>query len=323
MPIVSLTPDTAALTLTAVGEYPVTVARLWQAWTDARQIERFWGPPQWPATFMEHDVRVGGGSRYYMTGPEGQTSHGFWTFKAVEPGRTFEAVDGFCNPEGSPIPEMPGTILRVSFEATEAGARFTAVSTFADLESMEKLIAMGAVEGYRSALSQMDALLADLRDWSKSFHAEHEVLSDTRIVVRRVVRGRLTQVWRAHTEAALLQKWMLGPPGWTMPVCQVTPEVGGTIRYEWENAADESRFGFMGVIQALEPPRRMLSTEQMIGADGPANTNEIVLTPQPGDRTLIEVFITYPSIELRDIVLGQGMVTGMEASYSRLDTLFD
>ena len=69
MPVQSIAPDLDTLTLTAIGEYPVPVARLWEAWADPRQLERFWGPPGWPATFTRHDLAVGGRSEYHMTGP--------------------------------------------------------------------------------------------------------------------------------------------------------------------------------------------------------------------------------------------------------------
>ena len=72
MPVLSATPDPDQLTLTLVAEFTAPPERVWQVWSDPRQLERWWGPPTWPATFTEHDVAVGGTSRYYMTGPEGE-----------------------------------------------------------------------------------------------------------------------------------------------------------------------------------------------------------------------------------------------------------
>ena len=68
-----------------IGEYPVPVERLWQAYADPRQLERFWGPESWPATFTRHDMAVGGRSEYRMTGPDGSSSQGWWRFLQVEP----------------------------------------------------------------------------------------------------------------------------------------------------------------------------------------------------------------------------------------------
>jgi uncharacterized protein YndB with AHSA1/START domain len=80
MPLVSVIPDAEALTMTVVGEYPVPVERLWAAWADPRKLERFWGPPTWPGTFTRHDMKVGGRSEYHMTGPNGESSKGYWIF---------------------------------------------------------------------------------------------------------------------------------------------------------------------------------------------------------------------------------------------------
>src|SRR5690606_24840254 len=100
------------------------------------------------------------------------------------------------------------------------------------------------------------------------FRAALEVVDDTHAVVTRIVRGTIDQVWRAHHEPELLQRWLLGPDGWRMPVCEVPREVGDPYRYEWESEADGTRFGFVGELLESEPPRRAVTTEQMIGMDG-------------------------------------------------------
>jgi uncharacterized protein YndB with AHSA1/START domain len=160
MPVMSVTSDAEALTLTVVGEYPVPVERLWEAWADPRQLEKFWGPEEWPATFTRHEMVAGGGSQYYMTGPDGATSHGWWRFVAVEPRRRIEIEDGFAHEDGRPNEEMPTMRMVVTFEPTSTGSRFTGVTTFPTLEAMEQLVEMGMVEGMRSALGQLDAVLA-------------------------------------------------------------------------------------------------------------------------------------------------------------------
>jgi uncharacterized protein YndB with AHSA1/START domain len=161
MPITSVTSDTAALSLTVIGDYRVPVERLWAAWIDPRQLEKFWGPESWPATFTRHDVAVGGRSQYYMTGPDGSTSHGWWRFLAVEPKSRIEVEDGFAHEDGRPNEKMPTMRMVFTFEPTSTGSRFTGVTAFPSLEAMERLLEMGMVEGMRSALGQMDAVLAD------------------------------------------------------------------------------------------------------------------------------------------------------------------
>jgi uncharacterized protein YndB with AHSA1/START domain len=161
MPITSVTSDTDALSLTVIGEYPVPVERLWEAYADPRQLERFWGPESWPATFTRHDMTVGGRSEYRMTGPDGTSSRGWWHFLAVDPGRGFEVEDGFSHDDGRPNADMPTMRMVFSFESTSTGSRLTSVTHFASLEAMEQLVQTGMVEGLRSALGQLDAVLAE------------------------------------------------------------------------------------------------------------------------------------------------------------------
>lgn len=319
MPVTAVTSDPATLTLTAIGEYPVPVERLWRAWADPRQLERFWGPPQWPATFTRHDMVTGGRSAYLMTGPNGETSRGWWRFVRVDAPRGFEVLDGFADADGEPVASMPETRMVLRFEPTADGSRFVAISTFASVEAMERLLAMGMVEGLSAALAQLDAVLADLRALSAAFPTALEIEDDTHVRITRDVRGSLALVWRAHHDAGLVRRWMLGPPGWTMPVCETATAVGDPYRYEWENEADGSRFGFTGELLESEPPRREVTSERMAGTDGPSTRNELLLSPLPGDRTRIVLRITYPSKELRDQILGTGMIDGMEASYARLE----
>lgn len=321
MPIQSINSDPKTLTVTAIGEYPVPVERLWEVYTDPRQLERFWGPPEWPATFTKHELKVGGEALYHMTGPEGERVDGYWRFEVVQKHKCIVVSDGFANEDGSPNEEMPSMRVELTFEAMEKGSRFVSVTTFPSMEAMEQLMAMGMLEGSRSAMGQIDAVLEDLRNLSAGMPAALEVIDDTHVVVRRTVRGRLDQVWRAFNEKELLQKWLLGPDGWEMPVCEVASEVGATYRYEWEKVGGGERFGFTGKLLEQEAPRRAVTTEAMIGMEESFTKNELILTPKPGGRTLISVSIEYPSKEVRDMVIGTGMVDGMETSYARLEVV--
>jgi uncharacterized protein YndB with AHSA1/START domain len=266
---------------------------------------------------MRHDLRAGGRSDYAMTGPNGESSRGYWLVEEAHAPERFVVHDGFADADGHPNDDLPTTRMEVTFEATAGGARFVAVSTFSSLDAIQAVLAMGVVEGFTSALAQMDDVLADLRE--ATAHATLERLDATHARVVRDVRGTIHQVWRAHHDAGLMRRWMLGPDGWTMPVCEVAVEVGQTYRYEWESEAGEGRFGFVGELVAHEPPRRAVTTEQMIGVEGPPVRNELVLVPLPGGRTRVTVTISYPSEELADMILATGMVDGMEASYARLE----
>lgn len=318
MPITSVTSDVEALTLTVVGDYPVPVARLWEAWSDPRQLERFWGPVEWPARFTRHDVAVGGRSLYHMTGPDGTEAHGWFRFLRVEPMRLIEVEDGFGRPDGTPDEAMPSMRMVFTFEETPTGSRYTCLTTFPSLEAMEQLVAMGMMEGMRSAMGQMDAVLADLATFAASLPTQAQVLDDTRVRISRVIRGTLEQVWRAHHEPALLQRWLLGPDGWTMPVCEVGAGVGASYRYGWASVDGSQGFGFEGEVLESTPPYRSVTTERMTGMEGPATRNELTLTAVP-EGTLLTLLITYAGAEVRDAILGTGMTDGMERSYQRLE----
>jgi uncharacterized protein YndB with AHSA1/START domain len=156
MPLTSVAKDAATLTLTVVGDYPVPQQRLWDAFADPRQLERFWGPPAFPATFTRHDFKVGGRAEYYLTLPEGKKWSGSWKFTAVNPISSFEAHDGDDNAEDENMPAG----MTFTFETTPTGSRMTIVTRFSSVEAMEQTIP-GMEEGLRAAMPQLDAVLAE------------------------------------------------------------------------------------------------------------------------------------------------------------------
>ena len=160
MTVVSSHSDDRALTLTFVAEFEANVERVWQVWQDPRQLERWWGPPHWPATFERHEFAVGGRSRYYMTGPDGERSHGVWTLTALEAPHRLEFLDSFADEHGEPLAGTEPTRVVVTIEAVGPRTRMTTVSTFASPEQLQQALEMGAEEGMRLALDQIDDLLA-------------------------------------------------------------------------------------------------------------------------------------------------------------------
>lgn len=320
MPITSVTRDTDALTLTVVADFPADVQRLWEAYVDPRQLERFWGPPSFPATFNRHDAAAGGRSTYTMKGPDGETHGGYWEWRSVVPLQSFEVRDGFTTPDGEPDSALPSMRMRFAFEETEHGSRVTTTSYFDSLADLEKLLDMGMEDGMREAMGQMDAVLADLTSFAAGKATTAQILSDSQVRISRVIRGTVEQVWRAHHERELLQRWLLGPDGWTMPVCEVATKVGEKYRYEWEPVdGSEGRFGLEGEVLESAPPYREVTTERMIGMPGEGTVNELTLTPV-GAGTLLAIVMTFPDAETRDAVLATGMTDGMETSYARLET---
>lgn len=318
MPLTSVTKDPSALTMTVVAEFPVSVQRLWDAYADPRQLEKFWGPPTYPAQFLRHDFHTGGRSEYFMTGPEGDKAYGSWEYLSVEPLHSFEVRDGFAGEDGQINDGLPSMRMVFTFDAVGTGSRVTTTTYFDSVEDLEKLLEMGMEQGMTEAMAQMDAVITDLASFTAGLATSTQLLSDTRVRITRVIRGSVDAVWRAHHEPALVQRWLLGPDGWTMPVCELAAAVGGTYRYEWQQADGSGRFGFTGELLASDAPYRSVTTERMIGTDGPTVTNELTLTAVDGG-TLLSLVVTYPDAATRDAILATGMTDGMEASYARLE----
>jgi uncharacterized protein YndB with AHSA1/START domain len=161
MTVVSSDRDVEALTLTFVTQFDAGVERVWQIWADPRQLERWWGPPSYPATFERHDLVPGGQSRYYMTGPEGDRPRGWWTVTAVDAPHRLEFDDGFSGEDGEPDPSMEPAHAVVTLEPADGGTRMTITTTFVSREQLDQMLAMGMEEGMREAVEQVDALLLE------------------------------------------------------------------------------------------------------------------------------------------------------------------
>jgi uncharacterized protein YndB with AHSA1/START domain len=318
VPITSVTSDPETLTMTVVADFAADLQRLWQVYVDPRQLERFWGPPDYPATFTRHDAAPGGRSTYRMTGPDGEGHGGYWEWISVDPHKSFEVRDGFASPEGEPNDQMPSMRMHFVFEETEGGSRVTTTTYFGSLEELEQLLGMGMEEGLRAAMSQMDTVLADLSSFAAGDGTVSQILSDTQVRVSRVIRGPIEKVWQAHHDAELMRRWMLGPDGWTMPVCEVATTVGEKYRYEWEPVDGGEGFGFEGELLESAPPHRAVTTERMLGMPGEGTRNELTLTPVT-EGTLLAVVMTFADAATRDAILATGMTDGMETSYARLE----
>ncbi|MDJ1113992.1 SRPBCC family protein [Microbacterium dauci] len=319
MPVTDITTDPEALTMTLTADLDAPVDRLWRAFTQPRQLERFWGPPGWPATFTAFDFTVGGHAHYAMTSPRGETSRGTWEFVAIDEGRSFEVIDAFADADGRPLADFPSMRMVFSFDETPGGSRLSNVTYFTSAEALEQVVAMGAVEGSRLAMSQLDAVLHDLREYSKGKGTVVELLDDTHVRITRLVEGSRELVWRAHHESELLRKWLLGPDGWVMTAAEPANEVGAQYRYAWEQEGQpETAFGFEGEAVLVDAPRRTVTTEKMSGMEGPSTLNDLQLYEENG-ATLLTLLIEYPDKETRDMILATGMSDGMEASYARLE----
>ena len=160
MSVTGVVKDTARLTMTVTAEYDVTVERAWQLYADPRQLERWWGPPTYPATVVEHDLRTGGRVTYYMTGPEGDQHRGWWKVIEAAPPRLLVVEDGFADETGAPDEGMPTVVMRVEIDDRPGGVAMTIATHFPSPEAMARLVAMGMEEGLQQAMGQIDAILA-------------------------------------------------------------------------------------------------------------------------------------------------------------------
>ncbi|GGM37419.1 SRPBCC family protein [Microbacterium saperdae] len=320
MPVTDVITDTENLTMTVIADLAAPVERVWNAYTDPQQLERFWGPPGWPATFTKWDHTVGGKADYTMNGPRGEKASGTWEFLEIDGPRTFTVLDAFADEDGNPNPDLPSMRMTFTFAPSDTGTRMVNTSYFTSLEALEQVVQMGAVEGTKQAMSQLDAVLQDLRDYAQGKGTTVELLDDTHVRITRLVEGSRELVWRAYNEPELIKQWMLGPDGWEMTECVVATVPGETYRNSWAPVGDTEGepFGFEGEVLIFDEPRRAVTTERMQGQ--PTETlNDLNLYEEDG-ATLITVLIEYPDKETRDMILATGMADGMEASYARLET---
>ena len=159
MTVVSTHKDPDALRLTIVAEFDAPREAVFELWEDARALERWWGPPTFPATFTRHDFVVGGESRYHMTGPDGETPRGWWRIEAIERPRRIDFANGLAGEDGEPVAGVEPMAAHVEFETIDAGTRMTAVTQFSDAAQMELFLEMGMQEGMTAAIGQIDGLL--------------------------------------------------------------------------------------------------------------------------------------------------------------------
>jgi uncharacterized protein YndB with AHSA1/START domain len=157
--------------------------------------------------------------------------------------------------------------------------------------------------------------------------AEVTMPSDTEVRVSRTFNAPAHLVWRAYTEPALMQRWLLGPPGWTMPVCEMDVKPQGKFRWRWKSIEDGKEFGFHGEFREIEPHRKIVHTEYYDRGDldndmGDGCLITVVFEEANGATTMI-TSMKFNSKAERDAALSTGMTDGMELSYKQLDQLLE
>lgn len=151
--------------------------------------------------------------------------------------------------------------------------------------------------------------------------------SDREVQVTRTFKAPRALVFRAYTEPALVRRWMLGPPGWSMPVCDMDVRVGGSYRWRWKNDADGAEFGFFGTFREVQPPSKIVHSERYdpgtLPEAYPTEGEAIItttFTEEDGITTMTSL-MDFGSKEIRDAAMKTGMTEGMEQSYQLLDRL--
>ena len=150
--------------------------------------------------------------------------------------------------------------------------------------------------------------------------------SEREVKVTRSFRAPKALVYRAYTEPELVRQWLLGPPGWSMPVCEMDVRVGGRYRWRWRNDEDGNEFGFTGTFREVQPAARLVHSEAYdpgtVGGGYPGQDALVIVTvAEGGGTTSVTTLIDFGSKEARDAAVGTGMTDGMEQSYQLLDQL--
>ena len=151
----------------------------------------------------------------------------------------------------------------------------------------------------------------------KNSQLKVELPSDREVLVTREFKAPAQLVWDAHTKPELVKRWLTGPDGWSMPVCEIDLRVGGAYRYRWRNDADGTEFGSSGIHKEIVHHSRIVTSERMEGFQGEA-INTLTLREVNG-RTIVTLNMDFGSKEARDGAVATGMTDGMELGYQRLD----
>jgi uncharacterized protein YndB with AHSA1/START domain len=160
MPVISVIKDAEARTLTITARFDAPIARVWQVWSDPRQLERWWGPPMYPATLTEHDLAPGGTVAYVMTGPDGNRYGGRWRVRAIDPPHNLEFESGFADADGNPSPDTSTAMVRVALtEPADGGTQMVITTAWAGDDAMDRMLATGMEAGMTAGVGQIDGLL--------------------------------------------------------------------------------------------------------------------------------------------------------------------
>lgn len=300
---------------------------VWEAWTNPQHVAKWWGPNGFTTTIHEMDVRPGGVWRHTMHGPDGTDYPNKSKFLEVDrPNRIVYSHGG--GRKGGPGAQFEATW---TFEPQGRQMKLTIRMVFPTQADRDRVIAeYGAVEGGKQTLGRLADHLRTMERKEKSMLKNASMQNcaqlkittptDREIVMTREFEAPRHLVFDALVKPELLMRWLLGPPGWTMPVCEVDPHAGGKYRYVWRNE-DGTQMGTGGVIREIVPPERLVATEKFDEAWYPGESLVTYTLVENEGTTTLTLTMCYVSKEARDAALNSGMEKGVAISYDRLAEL--
>jgi uncharacterized protein YndB with AHSA1/START domain len=305
---------TGATDITFTRQFNASPALLWRAITDPAIIPRWLWAQDWPMVDCTMDLRQGGAFRWvWRTGPD----------RLMGVSGRFLAVDAPRHLSHSEIfdEDWTGGETIVTQDLTEVApqtTRLTMVVHYATEAARAGAAASGMVAGMEEGYAKLDALLPRLVAEHSGTDFRLVAEGDRKIVVTRSFAAPKTAVFRAHTEAALLRRWM-GSPEIPLEVCEMDPRAGGLFRYIW-TMQDGSRITLAGTIRSISPDQ--IATTEVFDPDWTGGPAEVLTSfSEAKGQTTVRVEITYSATPARDTVLGSGMGEGMAGSYALLEVL--
>lgn len=284
------------------------------AWTEPEHLKRWMtGPDGWTMPVCEVDLRAGGRYRYVYRGPDGMEMQLTGGFSEVSPPERVVASESWG-------PEWPETVNTIEF--TEHGDRTTVTLTmlFTTMEGRDAALASGMDQGMAASYDRLAEHLRGAAPAPGIGTTRFTTPTDRDIVAVRAFAAPRALVWEMFTRPEHVSQWLLGPDGWTMPVCEMDVQPGGRWRWGWRKN-DGTEMEMTGEYLEVQAPERLVNTENW-GGDWAETVNTTEFAEADG-RTIVTCTVHYPSKAARDRAMATGMYDGWNTSYDRLEHYLD
>src|SRR5690606_29484137 len=255
MPVTDVTLDEPQRTMTVTATFQMSAPRLWSAFLDPRQLERFWAPPAFSTRFLRHDAFPGGVSRYEIYDDEDAEHPGYWRWESVVYPHSFVITDDGVDEAGAPLGADSARKITWALTPTTDGCDLTVVVSCETDASFIAMREQWDAATVKAALGQIDQLREALDDF-EVFDTTVQRISPHQLRVARLIRGDAAEAWEAHVDPEHLRVWKTGQDGWTMPVCEFSAQPGATYSMEWRNELGGQGFGTYGEVLEVVPEKR-------------------------------------------------------------------